>query len=620
MRKNIILLSDGTGNSAAKLQKTNVWRVYRALDLSGDDQLAEYDDGVGTSSLRPLALLGGGFGVGLARNVRHLYAFLSRNYRGLPDEKVFAFGFSRGSFTIRMLIGFVRNQGLVDPELPEQPFQREVLHRWDAFRSARFRLLGRTPDKQPSLDEVKKRGHVPEFEFVGLWDTVSAYGLPIDELQYAVDLYIYPFSFSDRHLSSIVKCAYHALSLDDERRTFHPVLWDEREAGDRARLQQVWFPGVHSSIGGGYPKDGLAYVSLEWMVRKAKSLGLRFIDADFKEIEQQVDAHDQLYNSRAGLGGYYRYSPRPVTTLGHDTLNNVTIERPKVHVSAFARIHRGQVAYAPIGVPLVYDLVLRDGTIIPGPCDAVKDASGQTKIVTTKPAGGPTSPYLEDGERAQLRATRMEAVWNIVWWRRVVYFLTLFSTLYLAALPWLVPALSTKDSLPGLTTSIETYLKPILTASGYLLPDWVGKTWLGTFGNEPVLFLLGLICVAGTMLIGLWQEETIRSRAGEIWHASWRKVPKWAVDPKSTWLYKLRSNPTVIKAYQRFAWRVLPTIALLACAGIIIWLWWEYPGYMTIYAILIVLAVAVRNWVFRAQYTAKKKTSGSADSTHRQAY
>jgi hypothetical protein len=615
MGKNLILLSDGTGNSAAKLHKTNVWRVYRALDLSKDDQLAEYDDGVGTSSLRPLALIGGAFGVGLARNVRHLYAFLSRNYRDLPGdekEKVFAFGFSRGAYTIRMLIGLVRNQGLVDPELPEQPFQREILRRWDAFRSERFRRLRRTPGDPKRLDVVKTEGHVPEFVFVGLWDTVSAYGLPIDELQHAIDLYIYPFSFSDRRVCDIVNCAYHALSLDDERRTFHPVLWDESDAGDRARIQQVWFPGVHANIGGGYPKDGLAYVSLEWMVRKAKSLGLRFIDADFNEIVQQVDAHDDLYNSRAGLAGYYRYSPRPVTTLSHDTLNDVTIERPKVHESAFARIHRGQVAYAPIGVPLVYDLVLRDGTIIPGPCDAVKDASGETRIFNTEFAGEPTSRYVEDGDRAQLRATRMEAVWNIVWWRRVVYFLTLFSSLYLIALPWLADALSTRGSLPRLTERLADYLKPILTVVGYLVPAWVGETWLVTFRDEPILFLIGLICVAVTMLIGLSLEETIRSRAGEIWHpASWLKVPKWAEDPKSTWLYKLRSNPTIIKAYRYFAWWVLPTIFLLAVAGIIIWLWWEYResrGYVTIYAILAVFAIAVRSWIFRAQYTAKKRS------------
>ena len=379
MGKNIILLSDGTGNSAAKLQKTNVWRVYRALDLSTDDQFAEYDDGVGTSSFRPLALIGSAFGMGLARNVRHLYAFLSRNYRG-ADEKVFAFGFSRGAYTIRMLIGLVRNQGLVDSELPEQLFQREVLRRWDAFRGERFSRFKRTLAPQPDRHEVEKtQGRVPEFEFVGLWDTVGAYGLPIDELQRAIDLYIYPFSFSDRHLSGVVKCAYHALSLDDERRTFYPILWDESDSGDRARIQQVWFPGVHCNVGGGYPKDGLAYLSLDWMVTKAKSLGLRFLDAYLIEIKKQADAHDELYNSRTGPGGYYRYGPRPVTTLGHDTLNGVTIDPPKVHESAFARIRGGRVAYGPIGIPLVYDLVLRDGSIVPGPCEAVQDANGETK-------------------------------------------------------------------------------------------------------------------------------------------------------------------------------------------------------------------------------------------------
>ena len=107
---------------------------------------------------------------------------------------------------------------------------------------------------------------------------------------------------------------------DDERRTFHPVLWDESDPSDHARVQQVWFPGVHSNVGGGYPKDGLAYVSLEWMVTKAKILGLRFIDADFTEIKQQTDPYDDLYDSRAGFSGYYRYSPRPVTTLCKDML------------------------------------------------------------------------------------------------------------------------------------------------------------------------------------------------------------------------------------------------------------------------------------------------------------
>ena len=84
MSRKIILLSDGTGNSAAKVWRTNVWRTFEALDLSGNDQIALYDDGVGTSSFKPMAILGGAFGLGLRRNVIALYKFACRNYRDKP--------------------------------------------------------------------------------------------------------------------------------------------------------------------------------------------------------------------------------------------------------------------------------------------------------------------------------------------------------------------------------------------------------------------------------------------------------------------------------------------------------------------------------------------------------
>src|SRR3954462_1104812 len=109
--RNIVLLSDGTGNSAGKLFKTNVWRIYDSLDLSNASQIASYDDGVGTSSVKPLAVLGGAFGWGLKRNVLALYMFLCRNYQ--DGDKICAFGFSRGAFTIRVLIKFVLSQGLI---------------------------------------------------------------------------------------------------------------------------------------------------------------------------------------------------------------------------------------------------------------------------------------------------------------------------------------------------------------------------------------------------------------------------------------------------------------------------------------------------------------------------
>jgi uncharacterized protein (DUF2235 family) len=109
--KRIILLSDGTGNSASKVWKSNVWRVFESLDLRGNEQVAFYDDGVGTFSFKPLAILGGVFGWGLKRNVLDIYKFLCLNYR--EGDHIFAFGFSRGAFTIRVLIGLVLSQNLV---------------------------------------------------------------------------------------------------------------------------------------------------------------------------------------------------------------------------------------------------------------------------------------------------------------------------------------------------------------------------------------------------------------------------------------------------------------------------------------------------------------------------
>ena len=118
--KKIVLLSDGTGNSAAKLHKTNVWRLYSALDLRRDDQIAMYDDGVGSQKFLPLRLLGGAFGWGLKRNVIELYKFLCRNYEAQENDKVYLFGFSRGAFTVRVLAGLIDRCGLYTDFKSEQ--------------------------------------------------------------------------------------------------------------------------------------------------------------------------------------------------------------------------------------------------------------------------------------------------------------------------------------------------------------------------------------------------------------------------------------------------------------------------------------------------------------------
>lgn len=676
MASNIILLSDGTGNSAGSPNKTNVWRLYRALDLNnehpGEKQIVKYDDGVGTSQFRPLALLGEAFGFGLAQNVRDLYAFLSRNYKATEYEtdddrpRIFAFGFSRGAYTIRLVVDLVSNQGLVDSRLPENEFRRQVLCRWDAYWRAfvwsRFkRSAVLTPEQREKHWDVLRQHWarlerdnrpVPKFEFVGLWDTVGAYGLPFEELQTLLPLAKLP----DRLLSPIVKCAYHALALDDERRSFHPILWDEGGSKESERIQQVWFAGMHANVGGGYPKDGLAYVTLQWIVRKAASLGLKFNQTHLEEIDNQANCHDHLYNSRAGIAGYYRYSPRPVSTFCDDPVNGVKIDRAKLHESVLRRISGGRVAYGPIGIPPDCDLVLMkdrtavrvgNGTIrirVPRDDGSVAETEGTIRLeddraeITatgsgTGPAGeGPDKDGLKsveaylntDGrflqdyyvrrDKVQQRADRMQVAWDIALWRRIAYYLTLISSLFLLSMPWLAGqwsvgsfqfTLSTRDSLPQLTSSLSTYLKPVFVGAGYLVPDWVGQTWFGpsgAFRQEPVLFLIGAVGAIAMMLIGVWLDRTIHSRASDIWHdkaQAWQEREKLARAATSTHLFNLRDAPwtkTIYRWYRAFVAQVI--VLLVVVGGGIAWLWVYHFDYLEVYGILLVV-LGVLYWAWR---------------------
>lgn len=173
--------------------------------------------------------------------------------------------------------------------------------------------------------------------------------------------------------------ARHALALDDERTTFHPVLWTEHEDGkaaaavpeklDHERLVQVWFTGMHANVGGGYPDDALAYVPLYWLLKEAERFGLDFKIAPFADpdgitaIRAGQDKDGRLYDSRAGLGAYYRYGPRKVHDLCNDRSVGVHVPMPKIHASVFGRVDSGCNAYAPIGLPEDYVIVGDDGSL-----------------------------------------------------------------------------------------------------------------------------------------------------------------------------------------------------------------------------------------------------------------
>ena len=152
--RNLIVLSDGTGNSASKAFKTNVWRLYQALNLRDGKQVAVFGDGVGTSSITLLRIIGLALGVGVKRNVLNLYKFLCHNYwreekdRRTESDRIWMFGFSRGAFTIRVLAGLVHSEGLVTSRpkriwkgmrsLPIAPFAKRLfLRRHGGFFGSR---------------------------------------------------------------------------------------------------------------------------------------------------------------------------------------------------------------------------------------------------------------------------------------------------------------------------------------------------------------------------------------------------------------------------------------------------------------------------------------------------
>jgi uncharacterized protein (DUF2235 family) len=221
--KNIVLLADGTGNASAKLFSTNVWRLYQALDASdADKQVAYYHDGVGTWSFKPLALLTGAFGFGLKRSVLDMYTFLCRNYK--DGDRIYGFGFSRGSFAIRVVMGVVATQGLA-PYANEEQLARDVRAAYRRYRrffhtSVRtekpFRWLrDRWLAIWDSLHRIKRSdsaaAHHPRWiHFVGLWDTVDAYGGPIKEITDGIDYWIWPLSMPDQAMSHKIRRACHA--------------------------------------------------------------------------------------------------------------------------------------------------------------------------------------------------------------------------------------------------------------------------------------------------------------------------------------------------------------------------------------------------------------------------
>ena len=276
--KRLVICCDGTWNepdqsvdssAADETEPTNVLKIVRGLapvDGRRFPQVVYYDTGVGTRGLAD-KYVGGGLGGGLSRNIQQAYRFIANNY--LEGDELYLFGFSRGAYTVRSLAGFIHVAGLLR--------KRNLRLLPEAY------ALYRLPENRREGSMVMKRlaaagepsGRPPPIRFIGVWDTVGALGAPTPILGRLTRKRV---SFHNTRLGGNVEHAYHALAIDERRRPFQPDLWTGAPANGQS-IEQVWFAGVHSNIGGGYRNCGLSDIALAWLAGRAAAHGLEFTDA-----------------------------------------------------------------------------------------------------------------------------------------------------------------------------------------------------------------------------------------------------------------------------------------------------------------------------------------------------
>ncbi len=270
MGKNIVICCDGTSNEYSD-DRTNVIKLYASLLHDPVQQMTFYHPGVGTMG-PPGALtqfdtwwtttLGLAAGYGLMNDIRDAYVFLSNTYE--PDDDVFIFGFSRGAYTARCLAAVIHMYGLIrkgdDPLVPYATRMIQAL--------SKAHKAGQTSDVFELAAGFKHTfSQECPIHFVGVWDTVSSVGWFLTPLRL-------PYTAENPGIS----IGRHAMAIDERRAFFPPNLWwphDHDPTGPKD-LKQVWFPGSHSDVGGGYPESESAQskYALEWMLVEARKAGL----------------------------------------------------------------------------------------------------------------------------------------------------------------------------------------------------------------------------------------------------------------------------------------------------------------------------------------------------------
>jgi hypothetical protein len=398
--KNLVVCLDGTWNDEdSETPLTNIGRIARLVDPKpehGPQQRIYYDSGVGTKGwLR--RYIEGGLGIGLSANVQKAYRFLSQFYE--PGDGIYVFGFSRGAFSARSLCGFIGASGLLKREACNRANMDSA---WDYYRTP--------PKERYPADNARLRQLVHsglKVRFLGVFDTVGALGIPRKRLNW---IGRQRFNFHDTELSSVVEHSCHALAIDEKRIEFEPAVWVRPRHRNWLSVEQVWFPGVHADIGGGYEKADLSSLALSWMLSRLahhceNEVALR---TDVPPIDQG-DPMGHMHESRSRL---YRRSWKtpmmrqiaqiPVEPPGDFVLSQCPPHsepiNEHVHWSAMVRWKKGANgpegppgSYAPPNLGAVMSRIERGELLVVGP-DGEPEPWPGLQLKLTSPPSGARSP------------------------------------------------------------------------------------------------------------------------------------------------------------------------------------------------------------------------------------
>ena len=354
MPRNLVLCLDGTSDRYAAIN-TNVVKLYAMLDRQRNDQIAYYQPGIGTfappgvwSGIKQWFVTRLDLAIAwlLSDHVTDAYHFLMRYYQ--EGDSIFIFGFSRGAYTARAVAGMLHKVGLLT-----QGNEELIPFAWDMFKHER---------DQEVYEGFRKTFSRPvRVHFLGLWDTVSSIG----------------WAWAPQHLpftenNPSVEVVRHAVSLDERRAYFVQNLWGTQPPTD---LDQVWFPGVHCDVGGGYAESesGLSAIALQWMVAGAEAAGL-VLDPDMKAnvLSPHIDSHyaapdpaAPAHESLSGLWWIAEYLPKrykdPAANFAprwmiHAGRPRYVTDNAKIHVSVFERMI-AVPGYKPGNLPAHYQKV-----------------------------------------------------------------------------------------------------------------------------------------------------------------------------------------------------------------------------------------------------------------------